>query len=167
MHFDEGYKDLDFSEDGIETDESWKIRYVAAVSDNMEISNKALVLDYADLAKRDPDSRLSKIESLFRSDNNNGWDNNIAKVLSYVNLDIDDMNRHASVHDSAIHSRDRTGTVIGKEQFDNTVFTKSPYTGPYSLNMHILDQIQFKFYGNPTGKLECNILVGKSTAITS
>ena len=143
VHFDEGYKDLDFSEDGIETDESWKIRYVAAVSDNMEISNKALVLDYADLAKRDPDSRLSKIESLFRSDNNNGWDNNIAKVLSYVNLDIDDMNRHASVHDSAIHSRDRTGTVIGKEQFDNTVFTKSPYTGPYSLNMHILDQIQF------------------------
>lgn len=107
-----------------------------------EISNKAIVLDFADLVKRNPDSKYSKIESLFHT-NNGDWDDNIAKVLSYVNFDVKDKNRTSGVSKGLSDTSAKSETVISKEQFDNTKFSKSVDANLYSLNMRILDQIQF------------------------
>lgn len=139
---DDGYRDFDFNKDGIEIGVLGKIQYAVAILGDKEISNKALVLDFADLVKRNPDSKYSKIESLFHT-NNGDWDDNIAKVLSYVNFDVKDKSRTSGVSKGFSNSASKNETVISKEQFDNTRFTKSVDANLYSLNMRILDQIQF------------------------
>lgn len=142
LYLDNDYKDFEFSNDGIEISGLGKIQYVVAVVDDKEISNKSLVLDFADLVKRNPDSQYSKIESLFHT-NNGDWDDNIAKVLSYVNFEVKDKNRTASVVKGSSGTLSESETVICKEKFDNTRFSKSIDSNLYSLNMRILDQIQF------------------------
>lgn len=139
---DDGYRDFDFNKDGIEIGVLGKIQYAVAILGDKEISNKALVLDFADLVKRNPDSKYSKIESLFHT-NNGDWDDNIAKVLSYVNFDVKDKSRNSGVSKGFSNSASKNETVISEEQFDNTRFTKSVDANLYSLNMRILDQIQF------------------------
>ena len=142
LYLDNDYKDFEFNNDGIEISELGKIQYVVAVVDDKEISNKALVLDFADLVKRNPDSQYSKIESLFHT-NNGDWDDNISKVLSYVNFDVIDKNRTVSVSKGSSDTSSKTEIVISKEKFDNTRFSKSIDSNLYSLNMRILDQIHF------------------------
>lgn len=142
LYLDDGYRDFDFNKEGIEISGLGKILYVVAVADNKEISNKALVLDFADLMKRNPDSKYSKIESLFHT-NNGDWDDNIAKVLSYVNFEVNDKNRTTSVSKKSSDTPANSETIISKEQFDNTRFSKSIDANLYSLNMRILNQIQF------------------------
>ena len=142
LYLDNDYKDFEFTNDGIEISGLGKIQYVVAVVADKEISNKALVLDFADLVKRNPDSQYSKIESLFHA-NNGDWDDNIAKVLSYVNFEVKDKNRTASVSRGPSETSSKSETVIGKDKFDNTRFSKSIDSNLYSLNMRILDQIQF------------------------
>lgn len=142
LYLDDGYRDFDFNKEGIEISGLGKIQYVVAVVDDKEISNKALVLDFADIVKRNPDSKYSKIESLFYT-NNGDWDDNIAKVLSYVNFDLKDKVRTSEVTKGSSDTPTKSETVISKEQFENTRFSKSIDANLYSLNMRILDQIQF------------------------
>lgn len=142
LYLDEKYEDFDFNKEGIEISGLGKIQYVVAILDDKEVSNKVIVLDSTDLVRRNPDSKYSKIESLFHA-NNGDWDDNIAKVLSYVNFDIKDNSRSAGVSKSTSDSSGKSETVISKEQFDNTRFSKSVNANLYSLNMRILDQIQF------------------------
>lgn len=142
LYLDEGYSDFEFNNEGIEISGLGKIKYVVAIVDGKEISNKSLVLDFADLVKRNPDSKYSKIESLFYA-NNGDWDDNIAKVLSYVNFEVKDKNRTAGVLNGSSRTLGKSETVISKEQFENTRFSKSVDSNFYSLNMRILDQIQF------------------------
>ena len=139
---DDGYRDFDFNKDGIDIGGLGKIQYAVAILGDKEISNKALVLDFADLVKRNPDSKYTKIESLFHT-NNGDWDDNIAKVLSYVNFDVKDKSRTSGVSKGLSDTSAKSETVISKEQFDNTKFSKSVDANLYSLNMRILDQIQF------------------------
>lgn len=142
LYLDNDYKDFEFNNDGIEISGLGKIQYAVAVVDDKEISNKALVLDFADLVKRNPDSQYSKIESLFHA-NSGDWDDNIAKVLSYVNFEVKNKNRTAIVSKSSSDTSPKSETVISKDKFDNTRFSKSIDSNLYSLNMRILDQIQF------------------------
>lgn len=142
LFLDCDYEDFDFDKEGIEISGLGKIQYVVAVVDDKEISNKALVLDFADIVKRNPDSKYSKIESLFHA-NNGDWDDNIAKVLSYVNFEVRGKNRITGVSKSPSDTSAKRETEICSEQFDNTRFSKSVNANLYSLNMHILDQIQF------------------------
>lgn len=142
LYLDNEHRDFDFNNEEIEISGLGKIQYVVAVVDDNEISNKALVLDFADLAKRNPDSKYSKIESLFHA-NNGDWDDNIAKVLSYVNFEVKDKNRTDSVSKGSSDTSSKNETVINKDKFENTRFSKSIDSNLYSLNMRILDQIQF------------------------
>ena len=142
LYFNENYKDFDFGKDGIDVNGLEKIQYVVAVIDDKEISNKALVLDFADLVKRNPDSIYSKIESLFYANNGN-WDDNISKVLSYVNFEVKEKNRTTCALTNTSDVSAKSDKVISKEQFDNTRFSKSIDSNLYSLNVRILDQIQF------------------------
>lgn len=142
LFLDDGYKDFEFNNEGIEICGLEKIQYVVAVVEDKEVSNKALVLDFADLVKRNPDSKYSKIERLFYA-NNGDWDDNIAKVLSYVNFEVKHKNRTAGVSKGSSDTSDKSETIISKEQFENTRFSKSIDSNFYSLNMRILDQIQF------------------------
>lgn len=142
LYLDNDYKDFEFNNDGIEISGLGKIQYIVAVVDDKEISNKALVLDFADLVKRNPDSQYSKIESLFHT-NNGDWDDNIAAILSHVSFEVKDKNCTASVSKGFSDTSSKSETVISKDKFDNTKFSKSIDSTLYSLNMHILDQIQF------------------------
>ena len=142
LYLDNEHRDFDFNNEEIEISGLGKIQYVVAVVDDNEISNKALVLDFADLVKRNPDSKYSKIESLFHADNGD-WDDNIAKVLSYVNFEVKDKNRTDSVSNGSSDTSSKNETVINKDKFENTRFSKSIDSNLYSLNMRILDQIQF------------------------
>lgn len=142
LQLDDDYRDFDFNKEGIDIGRLGTIQYVVAVVNDKVISNKALVLDITDLVKRNPDSKYSKIESLFLA-NNGDWDDNIAKVLSYVNFEVKDKNRTTAVSKSSSDASDKSETIISKEHFDNTSFSKSVDANLYSLNMRILDQIQF------------------------
>ena len=142
LYLDNEHRDFDFNNEEIEISGLGKIQYAVAILDDKEISNKALILDFADLVKRNPDSKYSKIESLFHI-NNGDWDDNIAKVLSYVNFDVKDKSHTSGVSKSLSDTATKSETVINKEQFDNTKFSKSVDTNLYSLNMRILNQIQF------------------------
>lgn len=142
LYLDDVYRDFDFDKEGVEINGLGKIQYVVAVVDNKEISNKALVLDYSDLLKRNPDSKYSKIESLFHTNDGN-WDDNIAKVLSYVNFEVKDKSRTVTVTKGPSATSAKSETLISKEQFDNTIFSKKGDANLYSLSMRILDQIQF------------------------
>ena len=142
LYLDYGYRDFYFDKEGIEINGLGKIQYVVAVVDDKEISNKALVLDSSDLLKRNPDSKYSMIESLFHT-NNGDWDDNIAKVLSYVNFEVKDKNRTVAVLKDPSDTSAKSEILISKEQFDNTRFSKNVDANLYSLSMRILDQIQF------------------------
>ena len=82
------------------------------------------------------------IESLFHT-NNGDWDDNIAKVLSYVNFEVKDKNRTVAVLKDPSDTSAKSEILISKEQFDNTRFSKNVDANLYSLSMRILDQIQF------------------------
>lgn len=82
------------------------------------------------------------IESLFYT-NNGDWDDNIAKVLSYVSFEVKDKNHIVTVTKGPSATSAKSETLISKEQFDNTRFSKNVDANLYSLSMRILDQIQF------------------------
>ena len=150
LYLSDKHMDFDFNMDGIEINGLEKIQYVVAVLDDKEISNKSLVLDFTDLMKRNPDSKYSKIESLFHADNGD-WDANIAKVLSYVSFENNDKSPSTHISKSISDSTNKSENMIDKELFENTKFRKGIDVNLYSLNMRILDQIQF-FSSN---KQEC------------
>lgn len=142
LFLNQKYIDLDYNNDGINVNGLDKIQYIVAVLNDNEISNKVIVLDFADLMKRNPDSKFKQIESLFYS-NDKDWDDNIAKILSYVTFDVKDKNYSTNVSKKTLDTSRKSEIIINKSQFENTRFAKNPDINLNTLNMRILDQIQF------------------------
>lgn len=142
LYLNDGYRDFELNNKAIELCGLGKIQYAVIVAENKEISNKSLVLDFADLVRRNPDSQYSKIERLFHADNGD-WDDNITKVLTFVSFEVKQKNNAIGIAKGTSNASSKNETTISKEQFDDTRFSKGAGTNYYSLSMQILDQIQF------------------------
>ncbi len=108
-----------------------------------EISNRCLIWNVSELEMRNPDRTLDDINSLFL-DPEEGWDANISKVLSYVELNvvrpISQTTKYLS--SNKITDKNSKEVVISKEDFDNISLRREARI-EHTLSMKILDYIQF------------------------
>ena len=144
LFYDGGYKDLALTSNAIKvTDEIRVARMAVIVSDNEEISNRCIIWHLSDLETRNPDRTLDDINALFL-DPEQGWDANISKVLSYVELDIvRPGSRSTKDFSTSETSVTRSNEVaVTKDHFDDISLRQSLGVGQ-SLSMKILDYIQF------------------------
>ena len=144
LFFDGGHKDLPITKNRVNLSEDIRnARMAVIIESDIEISNRCIIWHLSDLETRNPDRTLDEINALFM-DPEQGWDSNISKVLSYVELDISKPTSRStkdfSTSDTAVvHS---TETALTKEQFDDISLRQS-MTVEQTLSMKILDYIQF------------------------
>lgn len=144
LFYDGGHKDLALTSNAIKvTDEIRVARMAVIVSDNVEISNRCIIWHLSDLETRNPDRTLDDINALFL-DPEQGWDANISKVLSYVELDIvRPGSRSTKDFSTSETSVTRSNEVaVTKDHFDDISLRQSLGVDQ-SLSMKILDYIQF------------------------
>lgn len=144
LYYEGGYKDLTLTNNAIKlTDEIRVARMAVIVSDYEEISNRCIIWHVSDLETRNPDRTLDDINALFL-DPEQGWDANISKVLSYVELDIvRPGSRSTKDFSTSETSVTRSNEVaVTKDHFDDISLRQS-FGVDQSLSMKILDYIQF------------------------
>ena len=144
LFYDGGHKDLTLTNNRLKlTDEIRTARMAVIISDNEEISNRCIIWHVSDLETRNPDRTLDDINALFL-DPEQGWDANISKVLSYVELDIvrpgSRSTKDFSTSDTSVTKSNEV--AITKEHFDDISLRQSLGVDQ-SLSMKILDYIQF------------------------
>lgn len=144
LFFDGGHKDLPITKNRVNLSEDTRgARMAVIIESDIEISNRCIIWHLGDLETRNPDRTLDEINALFM-DPEQGWDSNISKVLSYVELDISKPTSRStkdfSTSDTAVVRS--TETVLTKEQFDDISLRQS-MTVEQTLSMKILDYIQF------------------------
>lgn len=144
LFYENGYKDLILTNNAVKlTDEVRAARMAVIVSGNEEISNRCIIWHLSDLETRNPDRTLDDINALFL-DPEQGWDANISKVLSYVELDIvRPGSRTTKDFSTSETSVTRSKEVaVSKDHFDDISLRQSLGVDQ-SLSMKILDYIQF------------------------
>ena len=144
LFFDGGYKDLPITKNRVNLSEDTRgARMAVIIESDMEISNRCIIWHLTDLETRNPDRTLDEINALFM-DPEQGWDSNISKVLSYVELDISKPTSRSTkdFSSSDIAVVRSTETALTKEQFDDISLRQS-MTVEQTLSMKILDYIQF------------------------
>ena len=144
LFFDGGHKDLPITKNRVNLSEDTRGARMAVIMElDIEISNRCIIWHLSDLETRNPDRTLDEINALFM-DPEQGWDSNISKVLSYVELDISKPTSRStkdfSTSDTAVVRS--TETALTKEQFDDISLRQS-MTVEQTLSMKILDYIQF------------------------
>lgn len=144
LFFDGGHKDLPIIKNRVNLSEDTRDARMAVIIDSgIEVSNRCIIWHLTDLETRNPDRTLDEINALFM-DPEQGWDSNISKVLSYVELDISKPGSRStkdfSTSDTAVVRS--TDTALTKEQFDDISLCQS-LTVEQTLSMKILDYIQF------------------------
>jgi hypothetical protein len=144
LFFDGGHKDLPITKNRVNLSEDTRgARMAVIIESDIEISNRCIIWHLSDLETRNPDRTLDEINALFM-DPEQGWDSNISKVLSYVELDISKPTSRStkdfSTSDTAVVRS--TEAALTKEQFDDISLRQS-MTVEQTLSMKILDYIQF------------------------
>ncbi len=144
LFYESGYKDLTPTNNVVKlTDEVRSARMAVIVSGNEEISNRCIIWHLSDLETRNPDRTLDDINALFL-DPEQGWDANISKVLSYVELDIvrpgSRTTKDFSISETSVTRSNEV--AVTKDHFDDISLRQS-LGADQSLSMKILDYIQF------------------------